>query len=162
MYPHTHVKITVYTMSFTNPHYSKCHNIFTIPHNDSGCILDRIRNPTGSCGPVGMDTYYRIQFWYKVTDHTGHIFQLGVFSRSQRYSLLDRHDFSLIGWQPFCLRSPQMPLAFMPAYTFLLKCVAHSLFSIRAWSKNSRPSTSIFHLCRGRLIPFFVGTLVSF
>ena len=56
MYPHTHVKITVYTMSFTNPHYNKCHNLFTIPHNDPGCILDRIRNPTGSCGPVGMDT----------------------------------------------------------------------------------------------------------
>ena len=31
------------------------HNVFTSPHNDLGCIHYMIRNPTDSCGRIGMD-----------------------------------------------------------------------------------------------------------
>jgi hypothetical protein len=31
------------------------HNVFTSSHNDLGCIHYMIRNPTDSCGRIGMD-----------------------------------------------------------------------------------------------------------
>lgn len=157
MNPHTHVKITLYTQCHSLVrHYNKCHNLFPIPHNDLGCIHYMIRNPTGSCGPICKDTL--LPNSVLVQSHRSHWPHLLIWRILPVLTLFP----SWLGGSQCCLMSTQMPLAFTLTYTFPPRCVAYSLFSSRAWSTKSMLLASNFHLCRERLIPFFVGTLLSF
>ena len=104
--------------------------------------------------------YSGTQFWNEVSNHTSRVLQFGVFGRSRTNSFLGGDDFCLVGWKPV--------LSYINTNsTAVYGCIEISpevcriVCSTRAWSRNLKTSTSNFHLWRGRLIPFFVGTLLS-